>query len=84
MEEVILREAGKEDEADAGDGIETTTVSLRSVVCYYKKWDCSPSGFFFFTGKQLGKSLRPIESEENRALVRLKTPHKGWRYGPGS
>lgn len=48
MEEVILREADKEDKTDAGDSIQTTMVSLRSVVCYYKTWDCSQSGFFFY------------------------------------
>lgn len=57
MEEVILRETGKEDETDAGDSIQTTTVSLRSVVCYYKKWDCSPSGFFFFYWKATGQKF---------------------------
>lgn len=81
MEEVILREPGKEDKVAADCRNSDTSVSLRSMIWYDKKWGCSPSGFYYDSvtmGSNRAKVSDLLRVKDNRALITVAVLHTCW------
>lgn len=90
MEEVILREPGKKDKVDADCRNSDTSVSLRFMVWYDKKWGCSPSGFYYWLydsvtmGSNWAKVSDLLRVKDNRALITVAVLHTCWCHESGT